>query len=212
MAMKWTIGATNRQWIEWIVPWRSPLLLPIPGLSWLKRMGLLSSAIALTACSPTPAPSGPVALDSRYNDEQPALSGDGRFLAFVSNREGMRNILLYDLREQRYLPLPRLNRRDAIAEAPSLSYTGRYIAYMASDSARPEVELYDRATQQTKILTIGYRGWFRNPKISPDGRYIVFETSNRGQWDIEVLDRGPGVELDLPDYQRPQPSPTSSSP
>jgi len=178
--------------------------------TWLERVGLVASAIALAGCSQTAVPTGPVALDSRYNDEQPALSGDGRFLAFVSNRDGMRNILLYDLRDKRYIPLPRLNRRDAIAEYPSLSYTGRYIAYMASDSARPEVELYDRATQQTKILTIGYRGWFRNPKISPDGRYVVFETSNRGQWDLEVLDRGPNVELDLPNYQRPRPTPTAA--
>ncbi len=136
------------------------------------------------------------------------MSGDGRYIALVSNRDGSRNILLYDLRERRFIPVPRLNRRDAIAESPSLSQTGRYIAYVATDSARPEVELYDRATQRTQILTIGYRGWFRNPKISPDGRYIVFETGSRGQWDIEVIDRGPGVELDIADYQRSQPSPS----
>jgi len=164
----------------------------------------------LTGCEQSPTPTGPVALESRFNDEQPALSGDGRFLAFVSNRDGTRSILLYDLREKRYVPLPRLNRRDAIAEFPSLSYTGRYIVYMASDSARPEIEIYDRATQQVQILTGGYRGWFRNPKVSSDGRYIVFETSRRGQWDIEMLDRGVGVELDIPDYARPGANPAAT--
>jgi Tol biopolymer transport system component len=156
----------------------------------------------VTACSVETAASSPGELNSQFNDEQPALSGDGRFLALVSNREGMRSILLYDLRSKQYLNLPRLNRRDAIAESPSLSATGRYITYIASDSARPEIELYDRATQQVQILTMGYRGWFRNPKISPDGRYISFETGTRGQWDIEVLNRGAGVELDIPDYRR----------
>jgi Tol biopolymer transport system component len=174
---------------------------------WLAYAGILA-----TSCEQPPQPIGSVALESRYNDEQPALSGNGRFLAFVSNREGTRSILLYDLRDKRYVLLPRLNRRDAIAESPSLSYTGRYIAYVASDSARPEIELYDRATQRTQILTIGYRGWFRNPKISPDGRYIVFETGSRGQWDIEVLDRGAGVELDIPDYQRNRSNPAASPP
>lgn len=164
----------------------------------------------LFSCEPTPMPTGLVELESRFNDEQPALSGNGRYLAFVSNRDGTRSILMYDLRDQRYVMLPRLNRRDAIAESPSLSYTGRYIAYIASDSARPEIELYDRATQQTQILTVGYRGWFRNPKISPDGRYIVFETGSRGQWDIELLDRGSGVELDLPDSTRIRPNPAAS--
>lgn len=167
--------------------------------------------VLLVGCEPSPPASlGSTELGSRFNDEQPALSGNGRYLAFVSNRDGTRSILMYDLRDQRYVMLPRLNRRDAIAEFPSLSYTGRYIAYVASDSARPEIEIYDRATQQTQILTIGYRGWFRHPKISPDGRYIVFETGSRGQWDIELLDRGASVELDLPDVPRNRPNPAAS--
>jgi len=158
--------------------------------------------VSLVGCTQTSVPSGPAELNSRYSDEQPALSGNGRFLAFVSNRDGARGILLYDLQQKQFVNLPRLNRRDAIAESPSLSYTGRYIVYVASDRARPEIELYDRAIQQAQILTIGYRGWVRNPSISPDGRYVVFETGIRGQWDIEVMDRGANVELDIPDGVR----------
>ncbi len=178
-----------------------------PWLVKLLSVGLISLG---TACSQPEVPTRPAELDSRYNDEQPALSGDGRYVAFVSNRNGTRSLLMYDLKQRQFLNLPRLNRRDAIAESPSLSYTGRYIVYVASDSARPEIELYDRATQLPQVLTAGYRGWFRNPSISPDGRYIAFETGIRGQWDIEVIDRGPGVELDIPDFQRSRPSPRSS--
>lgn len=170
--------------------------------SWLRLVIRMGAVAMLAACAPMNAPIGPAEVDSRYNDEQPALSGDGRFLAFTSNRDGSRGIVLYDLRQRQFVNLPRLNRRDAIAESPSLSYTGRYIAYIASDRARPEVELYDRATQQIQVLTSGYRGWVRHPSISPDGRYIVFETGLRGQWDVEVLDRGPNIELDIPDAQR----------
>jgi Tol biopolymer transport system component len=106
---------------------------------------------------------------------------------------------MYDLQQRRFVDLPRLNQRDAIAENPSVSRTGRYIAYIASDQGRPEIELYDRVTKRSQVLTNGYRGWVRNPSLSPDGRYIVFETSRRGQWDIEVVDRGPNIELDIPD-------------
>lgn len=141
----------------------------------------------------------PVPLNSRYTDEQPALSGNGQYVAFVSNRKGDRGILLYDLKRQQFVDLPRLNRWDAVAEHPSLSNTARYIVYVASGSGRPEVELYDRVTKQAQVLTSGYRGWVRNPSISPDGRYVAFELGRDGKWTIQVLDRGPGIEPDLLD-------------
>jgi Tol biopolymer transport system component len=153
----------------------------------------------VAACTPSDSFISSSALNSRSTDEQPALSGNGRFLAFVSNRDGRRRIWLYDLQLQELISLPRLNRPDTVAESPSLSYTGRYVTYLTSDQGKPVLVLYDRATQQPQVLSQWYQGWVRNPSISPDGRYIVFESSSRGQWDIEVLDRGPNIELDLPE-------------
>ena len=164
---------------------------------WCAQMWVLL-AIAITGCSNASGPILPTVLNSPYTDEQPALSGDGRFVAFVSNRGNTRQVMMYDLRDRRFVELPLLNRRDAIAESPSLSYTGRYLVYVASDRGRPEIELYDRVTRQIQVLTSGYRGWVRNPSVSPDGRYIVFETGRRGQWDIEAIDRGPNIETDRP--------------
>jgi Tol biopolymer transport system component len=153
----------------------------------------------VVACSPMANPIGPTSLNSRYTDEQPALSGNGRFLAFVSNRNGIRRILLYDIPKRQYIYLPGLNRQGAIAESPSLSYTARYIVYIIDDRGRPVVALYDRLTQQSQALTRFYQGAVRHPSISPDGRYILFESGRRGQWDIEVIDRGPNIELDRPE-------------
>ncbi|MBW4591484.1 MAG: PD40 domain-containing protein [Brasilonema angustatum HA4187-MV1] len=168
---------------------------------WLQRQipwGLtFALASLLVSCSYSDIPLGPTSLNSRYTEQQPALSGNGRFLGFVSNRNGSHQLLVYDLDQQQFIQTPRLNQPETIVESPSLSYTGRYIAYMTSDQGRPVVALYDRATQQSQILTPTYRGWIRNPSISPNGRYVVFETASRGQWDIEVLDRGPDVELDI---------------
>ncbi|QHG16362.1 TolB family protein [Nostoc sp. ATCC 53789] len=169
---------------------------------WLQRPIHWSLVFGLTgllaSCGSNNIPIGPTSLNSRYTEEQPALSGNGRFLAFVSNRNGNQQLLVFDLERQQFIGTPGINRAETIAESPSLSYTGRYIAYLTSDQGRPVVALYDRATQQSQIVTPTYRGWIRKPNISPDGRYVVFESASRGQWDIEVLDRGPNIELDIP--------------
>ena len=159
---------------------------------------LLGLLALLAACDLIPRAPIASSLNSRFNDEQPALSGDGRWLALTSNRNGNREILVYDLRENHLVDLPGLNQSNAIAESPSLSRTGRYLVYLSSLQGRPDVALYDRLTKRTELLTLTYRSWVRNPQISPDGRYVVFETARRGQWDIEVLDRGPKIELDIP--------------
>lgn len=153
----------------------------------------------VVACSSGDRFSFPASLNSLYTDEQPALSGNGRFVAFVSNRDGKRQIWLYDLEQQQAISLPRLNRPNTVSENPSLSYTGRYITYITSDQGKPTLVLYDRATQQPQVMNQWYEGWVRNPSISSDGRYIAFESSTSGQWDVEILDRGPNIELDIPD-------------
>lgn len=157
------------------------------GLSWL------------ASCELANRPQTSATLNSRYNDEQPALSGDGHWLALVSNRRGNNEILLYDLRSRRLENVPGLNQSNVIAESPSLSRTGRYLVYVSSIQGRPDIALYDRSTRRTELVTLGYRSWVRSPHISPDGRYIAFETARRGQWDVEVLDRGPLIELDILD-------------
>src|SRR6266480_4960954 len=47
-----------------------------------------------------------------FEDRLPALSGDGRWLAFTSNRKGgvgLTDIYLYDRKESKLLDLPKLN-------------------------------------------------------------------------------------------------------
>lgn len=149
---------------------------------------------------------GSGSLNSRYNDESPAVSADGHYLAFTSSRQGRQTLQVYDLQQRQFLWLPQPNRGGAVIDSPSLSYTGRYITYLASRSGRMELELYDRVSQQIQVLSWGYPGWIRSPSISPDGRYIAVETSRHGQWDIEMFDRGPSVQPDRPSApQSPKP-------
>jgi Tol biopolymer transport system component len=159
----------------------------------------VSSLVVLGACSSPKRLVDATSLNSRYTDQQPALSGNGRLVAFTTNRNGRNQIALYDLQQKRFLELPGINRANVLLESPSLSRTGRYLVYITSEQGKPQIALYDRAISEEVILTKNYQNWVRNPRLSPDGRYIVFETSRRGQWDVEVLDRGDKIELDLPD-------------
>ncbi len=163
-------------------------------MRWSLIFGLV---ILLISCTNSNIP-GSNSPNSRFTEQQPALSGNGKFLAFVSNRNDNQGLLVYDLEKHIFMPTPGLNRQDTIAESPSLSYNGRYICYLTTDQGRSVAAIYDRATEQSQIITPNYHSWIRHPYISPDGRYIVFESAIRGQWDIEVLDRGPTIELDIP--------------
>ncbi len=138
----------------------------------------------------------PVALNTRAAEHQPGLSANGRWLAFISDRSGGQRIYLYDVQQRQLIDLPGLNNDRSLKDSPSLSAGGRYLVYLVDHQGRLEIALYDRANQRSQVLSSGYPGGVRQPKISPNGRYVVFESSREGDWNLEVLDRGPNVELD----------------
>jgi Tol biopolymer transport system component len=54
-------------------------------------------------------------LNTEAHEQSPALSADGRYLAFVSERvggAGERDVYLYDRERQKLLPTPGLNSRE----------------------------------------------------------------------------------------------------
>lgn len=166
---------------------------------WVTISCTVSIAGLIGGCTSPTVPLGPISLNSRATEQYPALSADGRFLAFISNRSGSHNVWLYDLQQRQFIDLPGLNQSEAIASRPSVSNTARYITFLTSDQGRPAIVVYDRLIRQSQIIYEAYQGTIRHPRISPDGRYIVFENGLRGQWDIGVIDRGPNIELDLLD-------------
>jgi TolB protein len=88
-------------------------------------------------------------LAASGRDAEPALSGDGRFLAFSSDRPGgagSRDIYLYDRQTTGLVPLPGLN-GIAPDQSPALSASGRFVAFVserASGMGERDVYLYDR--------------------------------------------------------------------
>ncbi|MBD2099637.1 TolB family protein [Leptolyngbya sp. FACHB-261] len=144
-------------------------------------------------------------LNSQLGDEMPAFNYDGSLLAFTSDRNGRRDIYLYDVRQRRLLPLPGLNYPDSVQEQPSLSGDGRYLAYVSEQRGKADIFVYDRASQEARLITGDFIGSVAQPSLSGDGRLLSFETNRRGQWDVEIFDLGnldPGV----------QPKPVRSAP
>lgn len=99
----------------------------------------------------------PTHWNSPYADTEPALSADGRLLAFVSDRPaagssaaGNRDIYLYDRADQRLLPLPGLN-SPGQEQSPSISPDGRFLAFVSErldGVGERDIYLYDRQTER----------------------------------------------------------------
>jgi Tol biopolymer transport system component len=109
------------------------------------------------------------------------------YIVFISDRNGMQSVYLYNSQNRRLVDLPGLNFLDAIAESPTISEDGRYIAFVANRNGRSAIYLYDRQTQQRRNLTENIEAEVRNPSITSDGREIVYEIARNGHWEIAFL-------------------------
>ncbi|MBR8830165.1 MAG: Tol-Pal system protein TolB [Chroococcopsis gigantea SAG 12.99] len=128
-------------------------------------------------------------LNSNSVEENPAYSGDGRYLAFASDRSGRRSIYLFDLQQRRLVSLPNLNRRDSSQDQPALSADGRFLAYVSTERGKTDIMVYDRESQRSELLTANVRGTVSGPTISGDGSKIAFSTNENGQWKIALVQR-----------------------
>jgi Tol biopolymer transport system component len=128
----------------------------------------------------------------------PALSADGRWLAFASNARGgagRTDIYLYDRKKSKLVPVPKLNSPHMDVE-PSLSADGRLIAFV---SDRPggrggrDVYLFDRvAGKYLPLPGLNSSAHEQSPSLSADGRFIAFVSERiggAGERDVYLYDR-----------------------
>jgi Tol biopolymer transport system component len=135
------------------------------------------------------------------NSILPALSSDGRWLAFASTAplaEGItrekphRQIYLRDLREGRTIRVTRAAAGGAPngdSSLPTISGDGRYVAFVSEASNllsddrnhASDVLLYDREADAVSWVSRGAddasaNGESTNPVISADGRFVAFQS------------------------------------
>ncbi len=95
----------------------------------------------------------PEANSPGANDAYPAISGDGRYIVFQSDRRGQSDIFLFDRVSRSLDPLPEANHPTAFDGFPSISPDGRIIVFESDRVDRkPRVFLFDRESRALSEL------------------------------------------------------------
>ena len=123
------------------------------------------------------------------SDDMPAPNVDGSRIAFVSDRNGPLDVLLWN--RTGGVSTPALTAGPSVETEPSLSANGRWLAF-ASDRAGGaggyDVYLYDVTGDSLITLTgLNSAGDDRHPSVSADGDVLVFQsnrTGGGGQFDL----------------------------
>jgi TolB protein len=161
-----------------------------PAASQVARYDLVRGAIALGSVTPAALPADRVSVG-------PALSADGRFLAFVSNATDLvpappqtadvHQVYLRDFGTGRTWlvgPGGPVGVAGASISRPALSADGRYLAYESmaglvpgDTNGRGDVYRWDRVSGATVRVTAGSGSVVpETPSISASGRYVAFDT------------------------------------
>ncbi len=108
--------------------------------------------------------------------ELSAMSGDGRYVVYISRSMNYWGVYLYDRRTGVTERLTSENDMN-----PAISASGQYVAYAKYGSNRA-VYMLDRATGKTTLESVTSSGTAANglsdyPSLSADGRYVAFQST-----------------------------------
>ena len=168
----------------------------------IMKLGLV---LALQGCSATPwlarRSAGPTGLLGEQMDRQdPALSGNGQWLASLVSREGTPEVLLQEQPSGRMLPLPQLERLQP-HRSPSLSWNGRYLALLVQQGDRAQPVLLDRLNGQLRRLITPPGLEPERLSLSPDGQRLALQLVKQGRSEVQLFDLASLVEPDRPPGQ-----------
>jgi Tol biopolymer transport system component len=134
--------------------------------------------------------------DQHFEDRQPYFSADGKQIAFISNRDGVDAIYIFDrtTNATNRIPPPPSGKGDY---SPAFSPNGSMIVFSSNRDSLVGHDIYtittDSAHLLTKLTNDVVSVWdYKDPSFSPDGKKIVF-SSNRdiqqvGAYEVWVMD------------------------
>ncbi|MBU1355231.1 MAG: hypothetical protein KJ620_01540 [Candidatus Edwardsbacteria bacterium] len=125
--------------------------------------------------------------EAKGNDAFPAISADGKRIAFSSKRDGNTELYLMsgDGSDQR-----RLTNNKAVDYGPSFSPDGSKLLFVSDREGNDEIYLYDLAAKNETRLTYSKSDdWL--PCFSPDGQEAFWVSDRSGRYAVWRMALGP---------------------
>jgi Tol biopolymer transport system component len=128
----------------------------------------------------------------------PALSRDGRRLAFAVNRIYREEIWKKSLSDPEAAPAPLLSSTHSELN-PQYSPDGRFIAFHSTRSGASDIWIAGSDGTNPRRLTFSNARTTATPRWSPDGQWIAFESNQSGQSEVYVIPSAGGAVRRLTD-------------
>lgn len=144
--------------------------------------------------------------DNPAHDDSPTWSADGKQVAFMSRRDGNREIYIMeaDGRNQRNLTNHPAQDRD-----PAFSPNGKQIAFRSNRDGNYEIYLMTSEGRNVSRITENPAQDAR-PRWSPDGKKLAYTNNEQRNSEIYVLELETGERQNITNDERPDASPTWS--
>jgi TolB protein len=120
-----------------------------------------------------------------WDDINPAISADGKTIAFASNRSGYWDIYLLDLGSG---GISRLTDTLGYEGAPAWSPDNKWLVYEAYSGDNLELKIQSVLTPEETILLTNNKAADFSPAWSPGGRQIAFVSDQSGEDEIWLAD------------------------
>ena len=129
------------------------------------------------------------------SQQDPALSGNGKWLAVISDLRGRQTVQMRNVINGSIQALPQLKRLQPHS-SPSLSWNGRYIALITQHGRRRMAVIADRLNG--RLHPIQLPGG-RDPiqvSLAPDAQTLALQVTDQGLWRVEIFDLSDVLEID----------------
>lgn len=148
---------------------------------------LVGLTTLLSSCSTMPVPLNGLnrQLEAAGGQRNPSLGE--RWLALIQQRGGREQVVLVDLQRQTPVPLPGLNRPDALPISVSVDAQGERIALVRQLDGRSEVVLYRRSLQSLQGLPLDSGAIATAVSLQADGHQLAVQVSRGGLWQIDLI-------------------------